>query len=237
MAIEHRLLAPLKLDADPATARLFESCALPAGRPLPAARRPASAVHFLASGVVSMTSFTAEGRSLDVAMIGRDGFTGAELVLGNALWNCRLAVQAPCRAWRIAASDLQSLMRSNEEFRIGLLRYAGEIASEIVGTALACCHGNRTERVARWIALMQEHLGGDTVETTHDVIAAAIGAHRPGVTAALHLLEERRLVRLGRGRVRVIDKAGLAAAGHLGDARRTEPNVVGPADSSLSKVS
>jgi CRP-like cAMP-binding protein len=231
LGFDHRLLRPLGLEADPAAARLFEACAIPAGRPLPSLRKPTSPVYFLRSGVVSMTGFTRDGRALDLALIGRDGFTGAELVLADPPWSCRLAVQAAGRGWRVPVSDLTALTREREAFRAGLLRYVGEVAAEIAATALACCHAGRTGRVALWIARMQDLLGGEMVETTHDVIANAIGAHRPGVTAALHLLEEAHLIRLGRGRVHVLDRAGLLAAANGGVASRAD------ADPSLTKVS
>lgn len=141
------------------------------------------------------------------------------------------AVRAAGRGWRVLASELAALAREREAFRLGLLRYVGEIAAEIAGTALACCHASRTERVARWIALVQDHLGSDVVETTHDVIANAIGAHRPGVTAALHLLEAAHLIRLGRGRVHVLDRGGLLAAANGGGPAKLE------AGAALPKVS
>ncbi len=121
MAFDHRLLRPLGLEGDPAAARLFEPCSLPAGRPLPSPRKPTSPVYFLRSGVVSMTGFTRDGRALELALLGRDGFTGAELTLGEPPWSCRLAVQAAGRGWRVPASDLAALARGREAVRVGLL--------------------------------------------------------------------------------------------------------------------
>ena len=47
---------------------------------------------------------------------------------------------------------------------------------------------------------------------THDVLAMMLGVRRAGVTAAMRLLQARRVLTYSRGNIEVLDRAGLERA-------------------------
>jgi CRP-like cAMP-binding protein len=65
------------------------------------------------------------------------------------------------------------------------------------------------KRVARWLLLAQERIGGDLVPVTHNTIASALGVRRPGVSKIIADLEVRQIVEGSRGSLRILDIEGL----------------------------
>ena len=53
---------------------------------------------------------------------------------------------------------------------------------------------------------------GDELTVTHDFLSFMLGVQRTTVTLALQMLEGNRLIKARRGRIAVLDRAGLAGA-------------------------
>ena len=53
---------------------------------------------------------------------------------------------------------------------------------------------------------------GDDLSVTHEFLSIMLGVRRPTVTVALQMLEGAGLIKARRGRVLVLDRAGLVAA-------------------------
>jgi CRP-like cAMP-binding protein len=84
---------------------------------------------------------------------------------------------------------------------------------EQTAQAVACNrrHG-MDERCARWLLATHDRVGGDRFPLTHDFLAAMLGTRRPSVTVAAGMLQQAGLIRYSRGRITVLDRAGLEAA-------------------------
>ena len=83
------------------------------------------------------------------------------------------------------------------------------LLGQVARTAHANAHGCVLERVARWLLGAHDRTDADELLVTHDTLSRMLGVRRVGVTNALHVLEGDRLVQARRGRVRVLDRAGL----------------------------
>ena len=52
---------------------------------------------------------------------------------------------------------------------------------------------------------------GDSLSLTHEFISEMLGVRRAGVTVAVQMLEERKLIKATRGLIEVRDRQGLEA--------------------------
>jgi len=173
------------------------------------AQRRADAAYFIESGVVSRVARTSKDGPVEAAVVGRFGFVGISVVLGTMRSTQRSIVLVPGRAFRIEAEALQRVMREQPAIRDHLLKYVHLLIA--LGAQVALCNAKHDvdQRVARWLLLAHDRLGGDIVPVTHDMIASALGVRRPGVSKTVADLELRGIVEGLRGSVRILDIQGL----------------------------
>ena len=68
------------------------------------------------------------------------------------------------------------------------------------------------QRLARWLLLSHDRREDDVVPLTHDYIALMLGVRRASVSQAAEGLQRAGLIRYTRGKIVVLDRAGLEAA-------------------------
>ena len=89
------------------------------------------------------------------------------------------------------------------------LAYFSQVSQQVA------CNGLHSveQRCARWILLTHDRVGGaDEFPMTHEFLAQMLGVRRASVTVTAGILQRAGFVEFGRGRVRVVDRAGLEGA-------------------------
>ena len=169
-------------------------------------------VYFMERGIVSVVACThSEHRSIEAGLIGREGMTGALVVLGGDRSPNRSDVQASGAAQRIHSDHLRQAMEASPTLKALLIRYTQAFFIQVSHTALANGTAKIEERLSRWLLMAQDRIGGDELNLTHEFMSTMLGVRRPGVTDTIHQLEGRGLIRSTRGTVRIIDREGLLA--------------------------
>lgn len=171
---------------------------------------PVPFVHFVERGIVSILADTAEGR-IEVGMIGCEGLAGLPAVLGIERTPHAQLVQTQGEALRVPVGELRAAMDRSPSVRDRLLRYAHAFMVQTSQTAYANAAFAIEARLARWILMTHDRTGEDELVLTHDFMSMMLGVRRPGVTVAVQVLEGNRLIRATRGRIVVLDRAGLEA--------------------------
>jgi CRP-like cAMP-binding protein len=168
--------------------------------------------------LVSVVGVTSPDRRIEVGMVGYEGMTGLDAVLGDDSSTNESLVQSPGSALRISTAALRRIMRKSESFTARLLHYARVFLVQTSQTALANGRGKLDERLARWLLMWDDRVFEAGATITHDFVAVLLGVTRPGVTVALHELEGKGLIRSTRSHVRILDRDGLrrAANGYYG---------------------
>lgn len=210
-AAGNRLLALLLALAPAGALAGLERVALPAGRVLLQRGRPVTQVWFPDDALVSALGVLRNGASLEVALVGAEGLVGWEACLGHLPAAHDAMVQVPGGAWRLPAAALAALCRKLPALQeavmhasLALLAQAGQIA--------ACNrHHCMEQQVSRWLLTAAERLHGQELPMTQERLSALLGVRREGVTECARRLQAGGLIRYARGRIRVLDAAGLAA--------------------------
>jgi CRP-like cAMP-binding protein len=171
--------------------------------------RPADAVHFIESGVLSRVARTQQDGPVEVAMVGRFGFVGVSVVLGMPAPLQRTIVQVPGLALRIDAPNMQRIMREVPGIKDHLLRYVQLLIMQKAQVSLCHARHEIDKRVARWMLLARDRLQSDQVPVTHDLLASMLGVRRPGVSEALANFEAQDIIRRSRGSLHIVDAEKL----------------------------
>ncbi len=170
-------------------------------------------VCFLESGVAAFLDVLDDGRQLAVGLLGREGFAGWPLVLGNDRWPHQVIARGrDATALRMEAADLLAAMRASPRLRDFLLRYVSTFLIQMSRTIVSNLIHPIEKRTARWLLLYRDRLDSDDLAITHEELGIMLGVRRASVTEALHQLESSGSIRGHRGRLLIRDRYALAAA-------------------------
>ena len=186
----------------------LEDVPLPTGLMLEEPGKPIDQAVFPSSGIVSLVAVAGDDR-IEVGIIGREGMTGVSVLLESTPPLHQCFVQVAGAGFQIATGDLRKAVASSPTLHKALLRFAGSMLGQAAGTALANGRFKIGERLARWLLMCQDRLGGDEIPLTQDFLAVMLGVRRPGVTGAIETLAREGLVERGYGRVTILDREGL----------------------------
>jgi CRP-like cAMP-binding protein len=171
--------------------------------------KPIKYVAFPETGIISVVANGARKKQLEIGIIGREGMTGLMVVLGNDQSPYAAYAQVAGRAQRTTADDLRSAMKASATLAGVLLRYVQAFMIQTSQTALSNGSAKLEERLARWLLMAHDRVENDELPLIHDFLALMLGVRRPGVTVALHSLEQQGLIHPHRGSIRVLDRKGL----------------------------
>jgi CRP-like cAMP-binding protein len=168
--------------------------------------------YFTNTGLISFLTVMADGKSVEVGLSGKEGFAGLPLVFGFSSSPTRAVIQVDSTGYRMSADNLKDALRDCPILNKSLLRFSQIMA--VQATQVAAC--NRLHevdhRLARWLLMSQDRLGGDDVPLTQEILAHMLGTRRASVTVAAGILQKSRLITYRRGDVRIDDRAGLENA-------------------------
>ena len=78
-------------------------------------------------------------------------------------------------------------------------------------TAVCNRHHILDQQLCRWLLLSLDRLHGTNLQMTQELIANMLGVRRAGVSDAALKLQKSCLIKYSRGRITVINRAGLEA--------------------------
>jgi CRP-like cAMP-binding protein len=104
---------------------------------------------------------------------------------------------------------LQAEFDRGGAFQKTLLRYVQSLFAQVAQTG-ACNRFHPIEgRLARWLLLVADCVQSEEFPLTQEFIAQMLGVRRAGVTVAAGTLSQAGLIHYTRGRIKIIDRAGL----------------------------
>jgi CRP-like cAMP-binding protein len=176
------------------------------------AAKPIAYCYFMRSGLASILTVLGNGKIVEVGLTGAEGFVGLPLVAGLRSSASRVIVQVAGTAFRIRAGDMIITLADCPALRKRLGQFGQEVA--VQSAQIAACNRlhNANQRLARWLLMSQDRLGGSQVRLTQEFLAHMLGMRRASVTVALGFLQKAELISFARGAVMIDDRLGLEAA-------------------------
>jgi CRP-like cAMP-binding protein len=170
---------------------------------------PARYAYFIERGTASVLARVGDHLTIEVRSLGPQDFVGIPIVLGAVRSPHRCVVQVAGDALRVDAADLVKVMVEFPQLRRILLGYVQAALAH--SAQLVACNARHSlcERLARRLLIAYDQLESNEIPFTHDCLGRALCVRRAGVTAAMGRMEQNGLIRLGRGRILIIDRTGL----------------------------
>ena len=187
----------------------LEAFHMPLGQVLYEPGATLSHVYFPTDAIVSLLYVMENGASAEIAVVGNEGIVGISLFMGGESTPSRAVVQSAGNGFRLRAQMMK------EEFnRAGpvlhlFLRYTQALITQMAQTAVCNRHHSLDQQLCRWLLLSLDRLQNNELVMTQELIANMLGVRREGVTEGALKLQEAGLIRYSRGRITVLDRAGL----------------------------
>jgi CRP-like cAMP-binding protein len=187
----------------------LESVALPHHLILQQPAEKIEFAYFLNEGLASLVVLTSDGRSVEVAIVGKEGMVGTALAVGLREEPCRAIMQMPGNGVRIKSDVLEKMLLVAPEMRLVLNRYV--LLQGLQVAQIAACNRLHAieQRLARWLLMCQDRVDSELLPVTHEFLAQMLGTGRPSVSLAAGNLQRAGLIQNLRGTVRILDRKNL----------------------------
>jgi CRP-like cAMP-binding protein len=168
--------------------------------------------YFCNSGLVSILSVLPDGKSVEVGLVGKEGFIGLPLVAGFRTAPTRAIVQIEGSVFRIDGEILKGILLQCPKLERRLQQFSQVMAMQV--TQIAACNRLHEveERLARWLLMSADRIGSNSVPLTQELIAQMLGTRRSSVTVAAVMLQRAGLIAHSRGDVEIVDRQKLEEA-------------------------
>jgi CRP-like cAMP-binding protein len=168
-------------------------------------------VYFPTNSIVSLLYVMADGASAEIAVVGNEGLIGVSLFMGGETTPSRAVVQSAGHAYQLTGQVLKEEFIQAGAMQHLLLRYTQALLTQMAQTAVCNRHHSLDQQLCRWLLLSLDRLASNELVMTQELIANMLGVRREGVTEAAGKLQRDGLIHYSRGRIRVVDRAGLEA--------------------------
>lgn len=158
--------------------------------------------------MISMTIELIGGRTAEVASIGREGAVGGIVSCGQAPAFSHAEVIVPGPAFRLPMEALEEAKGRSSFISNLFCRFSDYLLSQVMQSVVCNVFHSIPQRAARWLLHAQDR-AGDRIELTQEAFAELLGVQRTTVNAVVQQLSSEGLVATGRGKIHVVDRAGL----------------------------
>jgi len=158
--------------------------------------------------MISMVVDLDDGRSVEVASIGREGAVGGIISCGQIPAFSRAEVIVAGSAARVPMAVIEEAKGRSAHLRNLYCRYADYLLAQVMQTVACNSFHSIEARAARWLLTAQDR-AGDRLELTQESLAGLLGVQRTTVNAVARELQDEGLITTRRGIIQVHDREGL----------------------------
>ncbi len=169
-------------------------------------------VYFPLDSIVSNLAIMEDGTTIEISMIGREGVLGLSALLGGGTarhWT-RMCIGGSMA--RVSTSVLEQTFVSNEKTLKHIMHNYSSLITQVSQRAVCNARHTVLERLACWLLLIHDRVGGDNLNLTQEAIASRLGARRAGVTVAAGILQSIGAIEYRRGQFHIKHREALEEA-------------------------
>lgn len=168
--------------------------------------------YFLNSGMASLVFNTSSGESVEVGVIGCEGFVPIPAAAGMQRSPHEAIMQVSGTGFRLRVEELQTALKTSPQLQSLLNRYATLQGLQAAQTAGCNRLHDLEQRLSRWLLLIQDRVGAGLLRITHDFLAMMLGTDRPSVSLAAGMLRKKRIIEYSHGTVKVLNRKKLESS-------------------------
>jgi CRP-like cAMP-binding protein len=173
---------------------------------------PIEYVYFPTTAMLSWIGTTQAGERVEVGVVGWEGMLGIPELLGYEVSPYGVEVELPGEVLRVKASRFKQEFERLNSIHSLLFRYTYTALTQLAQSSVCGRYHTVEERLCRWLLMAHDRTNGDELLLTQEILAGMIGARRPTVSIVSGTLQKAGLIRVSRGRITILDRAGMEDA-------------------------
>jgi CRP-like cAMP-binding protein len=166
-------------------------------------------VYFPIDAIASIVASTDSGSMVEVGLVGRDGVVGFDLALGVDYSPHKSMIQIAGPVLRMDAAEFLREFRRCETFHDRVLSFLQKLYAQVSQTTLCNRLHHVEERLPRWLLMCHDRVDGDMLPLTQEFVGLMLETSRVSVMRAAVDLQQIGYIRYVRGRIQILDRAGL----------------------------
>jgi CRP-like cAMP-binding protein len=210
--LQNRLLAAIP----PKAFSLFEpglrASTFKQGAIVQEAGEPVEQIYFPQTGMISLLVVTQEGVGIEAAAIGREGAVGLHRGLGKRRSFTRAVISVSGTISHISAEVFERAVGQSDAIKDIITHYTEVLWVEAQQVAACNAVHSAEARFARWLLQVQDRIDSPLLPLTQEFLSQMLGVRRTTVTLVARALQQAGLIRYKRGRIVILDRAGLEEA-------------------------
>jgi len=205
------ILSQLPADEYAALAKHLVPVELPLAKSLSEPNQPIEFIYFLNSGLISTDAVTLKGEQVEVGLIGREGFSGLAALLDQPQMSHMVIMQGSGEGLRIRSSVVRAEFLKGGTLQKLVHAFAYLQLVQVTQSVL-CNRMHEVEaRLARWLLSSADRMESEYLHLTQEFLSQMLGVQRSTVTVAAGELQRNGLIGYSRGRIHILNRAGLIA--------------------------
>ena len=173
-------------------------------------------VYFLTGATVALVVEEPGQKSLAVGLLGSEDVAGLGHVVqdphATPALALKLRVQNSGLAWAIPAGLLRDLALAHPQVLLLITRQLWQMVTHVASVTACIQTLDIRARLAAWLVLSAEKARATELHLTHEHLARMLGVRRVSITLAAGELRTQGLLDYHRGRLHILDLAGLVQA-------------------------
>lgn len=170
-------------------------------------------VYFPLDSIVSSLAIMEDGTTIEISMVGKEGVVGLSALLGGSgsarHWT-RMCIGGSMA--KLSTAALDHTFTTNDSALKYIMRSYGSLITQVSQRAVCNARHTVLERLACWLLMVQDRVGGENLRLTQEAIASRLGARRAGITVAAGLLQSIGAIEYRRGQLHIKDRTRLEQA-------------------------
>jgi CRP-like cAMP-binding protein len=206
------ILGQLPAEEYEALARFMVDVDLPLNKALSEPNEVIEYVYFLNQGLISTDAMTQSGESVEVGVIGREGFSGFPALLNQPQMSHAVVVQGGGTGTRVRASIVRDLFLRGGVFQTMVHNFTYLQMTQTAQSVLCNRMHTVDQRLARWLLTSADRMESEELHLTHEFLSHMLGVQRSTVTVAAGDMQRQELIGYSRGKIHLLDRPRLMRA-------------------------
>lgn len=168
-------------------------------------------IYFPQSAIFSSAVEMRDGSTIEVSLIGSEGIVGLSAIFGDRDTATSSIVQLSGKALKVATGIVRQEFYQAGEFQSIALLYTQAYIAHV--SHISACNSLHTveQRLARFLLLVQDACGKETLPLTQKLISLRLGVRRASITDTAISLQSRKIIQYRRGKITILNRLKLEA--------------------------